>query len=130
MKSISNMKSLNELKSQRNLNKRWTEEEEQVVLDHLKNDPDNITLALKRAAYKINRTETAVISYWYSTLKDKTEEEIFATTSDNCHKKNGKNTMLKEERSSGDLMTAINAIFDLLSENQKQAFILDKLAIK
>lgn len=57
--------------------KRWTDDEEQVIISKVKNNPNNLCKAFREAASELNRTVISVTQHWYmksatkSALKDR-----------------------------------------------------------
>lgn len=51
-----------------NKHKRWTKEEEDILVKAISNNPHNIRKACKEIATKLNRTEGACLYHWYVIL--------------------------------------------------------------
>lgn len=91
---------------------RWTEEEDQRVLRHIKARPQNLHYCFMMVAEEIGRTDKAVAAHWYQVLSKKPEIMCFFTASPHHISKNCKNGMGIE--SNGNiwrrLMTVIRSI--------------------
>ena len=74
--------------------KRWTKEEELVILSNVKENPENLLKAFAITAKKLNRSETSIRMRWYKHLKD-SYSPIFMVYSNKKAIINGKN--LKEK---------------------------------
>lgn len=44
----------------------WTNEEEQVLIDLVRNNPNNLSRAFSEASNKLNRTKHAIEMHWYT----------------------------------------------------------------
>lgn len=64
-----------------------------VVITEVKNSPDNLTVAFKSAAKKLNSTESAVTQAWYNSIRSKANG--FRTKSTKVNYVNVKNTPRK-----------------------------------
>ena len=51
--------------------KRWTEEDKNILLEEISNDPSNLQNAFRRTAERTDRTRAAVATYWYQVLAPK-----------------------------------------------------------
>lgn len=71
--------------------KRWTSQEEIVVIDNIKNFPDNITEAFRKSGRELNRSANAVSFKYYNCLKEKHPNVISVGTSKGFSVKNTKN---------------------------------------
>ena len=61
--------------------KRWTKDEEQVLLSHIENNPNNFIAAFKAAAEELEgRSVKSVQQHWYTNLQ-KTNKVFIACTS-------------------------------------------------
>ena len=67
----------------RNHKKRWTQDEDIVVLDQVRRHADNLSTAFQKAAEMLERKPNAVKVRWYSVLSKKESNICFATLSDN-----------------------------------------------
>lgn len=74
--------------------KRWTKEEELVILSNVKENPENLLKAFAIAAKKLNRSEASIRLRWYNRLKD-SYSPVFMVYSNKKAIINGKN--LKEK---------------------------------
>lgn len=74
--------------------KRWTKEEELVILSNVKENPENLLKAFAIAAKKLNRSEASIRMRWYNHLKD-SYSPVFMVYSNKKAIINGKN--LKEK---------------------------------
>ena len=50
--------------------KRYTKEEEELILDYIRRNPKNISQACREAAKELGRTPNAVSARYYTLLKD------------------------------------------------------------
>lgn len=85
-------------------NRRWTKEEEETLVQAVKANPQNLSLAFKLVAKSLNRTPNAVQFKWYDKVKK--DSICFVTISQSKKLKNGKvstqqskNTPLKSTKS-------------------------------
>lgn len=69
-------------------NKRWSKEEEQVLLNCVKENPNNLQKAFKLAAIELKRSISSCSNRWYQTL-NKTEV-CFVTIGTKTKNKNKK----------------------------------------
>lgn len=69
--------------------KRWTKEEEQILIGLIKKYPNNLQAAFRTASTKLDRTQQAIEFHWYSTLRH--NETVFMTISPSTKKVNIKN---------------------------------------
>lgn len=61
-------------------NKRYTNEEDKVIIDCVKRNPQNLTEAFKKAERLLeNRTFTSVMNRWYYHLSKKPDTKCFIT---------------------------------------------------
>lgn len=74
--------------------KRWTEEEEKVILSQIQENPGNLTEAFRKAGETLGRTFTAVHYHWYRVMAPKNlnnrANTVFMTYSAgkvNCNRK-------------------------------------------
>lgn len=62
--------------------KRYTKEEDQIIIESVQNSPNNLQTAFKNAAAKLeNRDIKSVSNRWYNTLKKDTKNPIFVVIS-------------------------------------------------
>ena len=69
--------------------KRWTEEEEKILVQAVKANPHNLSKAFREVAKKLGRTEGAVNIQWYTKIRSRSI--CFVTVSQGKKFKNGKN---------------------------------------
>lgn len=80
---------------------RYSEEESNIILEEIKNSPDNILEACRKAVKRIKRinnnkrTDVGCANHYYRILKER--EEIFTVKSDNKTLINVKNTPVKKQ---------------------------------
>lgn len=70
------------------MRKKWSKQEEEILMGEIKNTPYNIKKACVNAAIKIERSDTACEQHWYKSLKDKSF--VFCTISNKKYVKNKK----------------------------------------
>ena len=68
--------------------KRWTKEEDEILVQAIKANPHNLSKAFREVSLKLERTETAINYRWYYVLKNKSV--CFMTVSPNKTLSNGK----------------------------------------
>ena len=97
-------------------NRSWTEDEDKVIISHIKNDPSNIKEALKIAANELGRTYGACQSRWYMYISKHEDKyhTCFVTISRKRYAKNRKNVKMDiPEHSKGSVWTRLlNFFFD------------------
>lgn len=78
-----------------NTNKRWTEEDNKMLVRTIKSNPHNIQKACEIAALKLDRTKAACVTRWYIISKNthKTGVTFLAI---------GTNTMYENRKNSGN----------------------------
>lgn len=54
--------------------RKWTQEEEEILLDEIGKNPINLRMCFVAAATKIHRTPNACASHWYSYLSQSTKK--------------------------------------------------------
>ena len=69
--------------------KKWTEEEEEILVQAVKANPHNLSKTFREIAEKLDRTEVAVKIQWYT--KTRSRSICFVTVSQGKKFKNGKN---------------------------------------
>lgn len=69
--------------------KRWTKEEEEILVQAVKANPHNLSKAFREVAAQLDRTEAAVSRQWYT--KTRLNSICFVTVSQGTEFKNGKN---------------------------------------
>lgn len=80
--------------------KRWTPQEDERLLRHVKARPQNLHLCFTMVAEEIGRTPTAVQAHWYAVVSKKPNAWCFFTASPHHVSKNRKNGMGVESNSS------------------------------
>lgn len=73
--------------------RRWTNEEDQRILRHVRAYPQNLHRCFLMVAEELGRTEGAVANRWYSSLSKKPEALCFFTASPKHVSRNRKNGM-------------------------------------
>ena len=92
------------------IRKRWTIEEEQYLIDHLKNYSHNLQKGFLIASQHLNRTPEAISCRWYTKLSKQTP--IFMVASSKkaiINRKNSENTI----RSNNSIWNKIKRLFKL-----------------
>lgn len=74
--------------------KKWTKEEELVVLSNVRGNPENLLKAFAIAAKKLNRSEASIRLRWYRYLRD-SYSPVFMVYSNKKAIINGKNLKKK-----------------------------------
>jgi hypothetical protein len=69
--------------------RKWTKEEEVILVQAVKANPHNLSKAFREVAEKLDRTDRAVSHQWYN--KTRINSVCFITVSQNKKLKNGKN---------------------------------------
>ena len=87
---------------------RWTNEEDQRILRHIKARPQNLHYCFLMVAEEIGRTDKAVAAHWYQVLSKKPEAMCFFTASPHHISKNRKNGMGVE--SNGNIWRRLMAV--------------------
>lgn len=73
--------------------RKWTEEENQVLLRHLKNGIGNFHACFAKVAEEIDRTPIGVAAHWYAVLSRRHDVRMIITASEKSiliNRKNGK----------------------------------------
>lgn len=55
--------------------KKWTEEERNILLEEISNDPSNLQNVFRRTAERTGRTRAAIATYWYQVLTPKNRND-------------------------------------------------------
>ena len=55
--------------------KKWTEEERNILLEEISNDPSNLRNAFRRTAERTERTPSGAEQYWYQVLAPKNRND-------------------------------------------------------
>ena len=94
--------------------RRWTNDEEQVIIAKVRRHSNNLQRAFKEAAEEIDRTEGAVEFRWYSKLRS--TEVVFMTVSAKRKTVNTKNIIQGKQDTSEEVQLSIwRRILRLLS---------------
>lgn len=72
-----------------NTKKKWTKEEEEILVQAVKANPHNLSKTFREVAKKLGRTEVAVNLQWYTKIRSRSI--CFVTVSQGKKFKNGKN---------------------------------------
>lgn len=72
-------------------NKRWTEEEDAMLLRQVRAFPQNLSKCFLIVAQNTDRTKQAVANHWYSTVSKRPDVLCFFTASSSHISKNRKN---------------------------------------
>lgn len=51
--------------------RKWAEEDKNILLEEISNNPSNLQNVFRRTAERIGRTKAAVATYWYQVLAPK-----------------------------------------------------------
>lgn len=81
-------------------NKRWTKEEEEILVQAISANPHNIVEALKTASATINRSFEACRFHWYGVLSPKNKPNKIGVSFVSI----GSNTIYKNRKNSGTSM--------------------------
>ena len=77
-------------------NQRWMQEEEQILVHAVKQNPHNLNEAFKKASNELGRSKAACVARWYLTISPKSDPAkngvIFMSVSDGSVVKNRKNS--------------------------------------
>ena len=90
-------------------NRRWTHEEDERLLRHVKARPQNLHYCFMMVAEEIGRTEGAVANRWYAVVSKDPANMCFFTASPHHISKNRKNGMGVE--SNGSIWRSLLAVF-------------------
>lgn len=94
----------------------WTEDEERVIVSHIKADPSNISAALRVAADELGRSYSACQNRWYNYISKHEDKyhTCFVIMSRRKYAKNRKNVKKDiPEHSNGSMWSKIlNFFFD------------------
>lgn len=55
--------------------KKWTEEDKNILLEEIANDPSNLQQVFRKTAERTGRTRAAVATYWYQVLAPKNRND-------------------------------------------------------
>lgn len=78
--------------------KRWTKEEDLVILGIVKENPENLVKAFILASKKLDRSEASIRQRWYNSLRD-SSNPVFMVYSNKKAVVNGKNITTNTSRS-------------------------------
>jgi hypothetical protein len=99
------------------LRKRWTQEEEVIVLNNIKNFPDNLHEAFRVSARQLeNRNVHSIEQKYYNTLKLKYPNVISVGTSKGFSVKNTKNRANKSENQEESLSPILRPVHRIVME--------------
>lgn len=96
--------------------RRWTSDEETVVLSTIKSFPDNIQEAFRKSGREINRSPEAVAYKYYNNLKLKYPNVISVGTSKGFSVKNTKNRANRSENQSESLAPLLRPVHRIVME--------------
>lgn len=71
--------------------RKWTEEEDRLLLQHIKNSPQNLSRCFLAVSEATGRSSKAVAAHWYNTLSKNSDTVCFFTASSHNVSKNRKN---------------------------------------
>ena len=66
--------------------KKWTEEERNILLEEISNDPSNLRNAFRRTAERTERTPSGAEQYWYQVLAPKNRNDRSNTAFMACNR--------------------------------------------
>lgn len=93
--------------------KRWTTEEEKVIMKYVRLNPSNLTKAFKLAELELDRTYTSIVSRYYMNIKK--SEVLFTLVSKEVVTVNSKNGNLQKSSNIWNLISrSINKIFKFI----------------
>ena len=72
-------------------NRKWTEEEDAILLQQVKRCPQNLSRCFLTVSERIGRSKTAVANRWYCTVSKKPDTVCFFTASPKHVSRNRKN---------------------------------------
>lgn len=96
--------------------RKWTKEEELIVLDNVKNFPDNLQEAFRRSERQIERSFYTIQSKYYNTLKEKYPNVISVDTAKGFSVKNTKNRANKSENQQEALSPILRPVHRIVME--------------
>lgn len=71
--------------------KKWTVEEDNVLLQSVKDNPQNLSKCFVAVAERLGRSKSAVAGHWYTNVSKKPDATCFFTASSKHLSKNRKN---------------------------------------
>lgn len=95
-------------------NKRWTKEEESILLKEIEKNPNNLKDAFTKTSEKINRSYKAVEYRWYGVLSKKTKTACFMVISPKTKVIN-KKTVRKKSKKDTNTRSIWNSILRLFN---------------
>lgn len=72
-------------------NKRWTESEDEILLQQVKSHPQNLNWCFLQVAQQLGRSKSAVAGHWYTNVSKRPDTTCFFTASSRHLSKNRKN---------------------------------------
>ena len=110
----------------------WKPEEDQILLDFIRANPDNLTYASSLTSKRVGRTTAACMGRWYWLKKRRpaTNEQlnIFSLESRESAHIDRKNSPMKGRISpSVDVYDITSELFDTMSEQDKKRFVLNQI---
>lgn len=60
--------------------RRWTKEEEDILVKTVQENPHNLTQCFKEVSAKIERSESGVLHHWYAVLSNPKSKKYVGTT--------------------------------------------------
>lgn len=71
--------------------RKWTEEEDNLLLNQVKTSPQNLSRCFIAVARNVDRTPSAVANHWYTVVSKKPDTTCFFTASSKHLSRNRKN---------------------------------------
>ncbi len=71
--------------------RKWTEEEDELLLQQVKNNPQNLSRCFLSVAQNIDRSQGAVANHWYQVVSKRPDTMCFFTASSKHFSRNRKN---------------------------------------
>lgn len=96
--------------------RRWTKDEEAIVLSTIKSFPDNIQEAFRKSGREIDRSPEAVSFKYYNYLKLKHQNIISVGTSKGFSVRNTKNRANRSENQSESLSPILRPVHRIVME--------------
>lgn len=72
-------------------NKKWTDQEDAILLQQVRQNPQNLSRCFLAVSEQIERSPSAVASHWYTALSKRSDALCFFTASAKHISKNRKN---------------------------------------
>lgn len=72
-------------------NKKWTASEDEILLQSVKQSPQNLSRCFLSVAQNIDRSPSAVANHWYTVVSKRPDTTCFFTASSKHLSKNRKN---------------------------------------